>query len=138
MWGEVPAGKEDEQSLCSSASLPEIDLVVYEESLVPFTACDNEELPVSHSLPSSIDSRVFSALYGGEPRVFRYQGDGLYQVSVRAEQHGRQQLQIELNGTAVVATPLDLVAVCPASGKTVTLDSGAMSRSQPAPVFLAV
>ena len=65
------------------------------ESSVPFTACDDEDFPVAHSLPSAIDPRQFIARQGSLERTIEYQGEGVYEVAVRAELHGTEALQVE-------------------------------------------
>eukprot|EP00966_Prymnesium_polylepis_P282629 6530531-Prymnesium_polylepis.1 len=53
-----------------------------------FTACDSDNLPVSHQLPTRADSREFTAEIGrtGDPpsvlKRIEYVGDGIYEAYV--------------------------------------------------------
>ena len=119
MWGKVPP----EPVLCSGLSIPEIHPVVGAESTVLFQACDDEDFPVAHSLPSAVDSRLFAALQGDSTRPITYQGEGVYEVNVRVDLHGTYVMQITLDG-AKASSPLNFVATCPSTGRTDELSTG--------------
>ena len=120
-WGRVPA-----DALCASVVVSEASLTVGEESGILFTACDDDGLPVVHSLPSQTDDRRFIAQLSVSDELpqLQYIGDGLYEVRVRMTLHGNGALlQVFLNGT-VVAEPFHVIASCPSTGKSVALDTG--------------
>ena len=90
-WGQVPA-----DALCSSVVLFEANLTVGEEVNIPFTACDDDGLPVATGLPSLGDDRRFTAQrftaqlsIDYELLQPQYAGDGRYEVRVQVTQHGR-------------------------------------------------
>ena len=117
-WGHVLANES-----CVRIRLSEALLVVGTASRVPFTACDAEELPVAHGLPSATDGRRFTAQQGETRRAVSYLGEGAYEVASRAERNGTEFLQIDLDG-AVAAQPLLLLARCPSMGRTAVLATG--------------
>ena len=119
-WGRVPASE-----ACTGTHLPHAPrLVVGAESNVPFTACDSENLPVAHSIPSATDRRSFTATFSGTSSPLTYLGEGTYEVAVLAELHGTDVLQVNIDGDAAVP-PLDIEAACPSTGRTATLPTGA-------------
>ena len=118
VWGHVLAHES-----CVGIRLSEALLVVGTASRVPFTACDAEELPVAHGLPSATDGRRFTAQQGETRYAVAYLGEGTYEVAPRAIRHGTEVMTIELDG-AVAAPPLLLLARCPSMGRTAALPSG--------------
>ena len=120
MWGKVPP----EPALCSNVSITDVHVVVGVKNTVLFNACDEEDLPVAHSLPSAVDSRLFAAWQGDLERSIAYQGEGVYEVAILAELHGTDVLKIELDKT-VAGPPLTVVATCPSVGRSAALDTGA-------------
>ena len=127
VWGRVPNGE-----LCSSVALTRKEGVrVGEETAVIFTACDAEDFPVEHSLPSSTDGREFTA------RLRRtddnsvsvklsptYQGAGTYELILTPERWGVSDVVDVSLLQAPVVEPLVLVAACPDVGQTVQLSAG--------------
>ena len=117
-WGRVLASES-----CHGVRLSEALLVVGETSHVPFTACDDEELPVAHGLPSADDGRRFTVRQGETHSIVSYLGEGVYEVAIKAELYGTDAMQVELGGI-VVAPPLNLKATCPNTGRTASLATG--------------
>ena len=118
-WGRVLVNES-----CDGIRLSEVLLVVGTASRVPFTACDAEELPVAHGLPSAIDGRRFTARQGETRYSASYLGEGRYEVSPRAKRYGTDVMQIELD-LALASPPLLLRARCPSIGRTAALATGA-------------
>ena len=122
VWGRVPTN-----GMCNAVLLPEARLVVGEESSVSFTACDNDDLPVAHSVPSSTDLRSFTAFLGVTALSSPvYVGDGTYDVTLQTEFWGEDVLQMEINGSRAGA-PLKVVASCPSAGRTASLTTGSLT-----------
>ena len=119
-WGRVLANES-----CDGIRLSEVLLVVGTASRVPFTACDAEELPVAHGLPSATDGRRFTARQGETRYSASYLGEGRYEVTASAERHGTDVMQIELD-VALASPPLLLQARCPSMGRTAALATGAL------------
>ena len=119
VWGQVPP-----RELCSNRLLS-AKVVVDIGTSVPFTACDEEELPVAHGLPSSTDNRRFTASFDSDERKLTptYLGQGIYKAAVQVGTHGTHSLSVELNGNAAAAS-LSMQAVCPDVGRTVQLPGG--------------
>ena len=104
-WGQVNG------STCASAGAPRLDVgtTVGEEHLVPFTACDADNLPVAHRLPSKEDSREFMAAIvapypttSSESPVVIYSGEGLYAVLLSLAFHGPFVLHLHLGDQHVL------------------------------------
>ena len=120
-WGRVLSNE-----TCAGIRLSKKRLVVGVVSHVPFTACDDEALPVVHGLPSATDGRRFTARQGERQFAVSYLGEGAYEVAVEVELHGTDVMQTELGGV-VTGTHLKLVATCPSTGRTAALPSGVLS-----------
>ena len=76
VWGRVPP----EPELCSSVPRHANELIVVAgvAAFATFTACDAEDMPVAHGLPTGNDDRRFTALLrdlGGSP-IVTYRGEG--------------------------------------------------------------
>eukprot|EP00966_Prymnesium_polylepis_P042592 989610-Prymnesium_polylepis.1 len=75
--------------------------------LVPFTACDRDQLPVDHQLPSQSDTRRFAAgcnaTAGAEEQAapIDYFGTGIYTLSLDIRQHGPFVCVLLLGGPEV-------------------------------------
>ena len=123
-WGRVFA-----EELCSDRLLS-VQLIVGIGTSVPFTACDDEALPVAHGLPSPTDDRRFTASLDGQQSSPTYVGQGIYEATVLASTHGTHALHIELNSNAVGGT-LTLLVACPSSGRTVALATGRLAFRTP-------
>ena len=80
-------------------------------------------LQVVHRLPNRNDLREFTAFLGGTRQELAYNGEGVYTIAARSEAHGTHVLLVELNGTTA-ADGQTVLAVCPASGRTVKLETG--------------
>ena len=120
-WGRVLSNE-----TCSGIRLSKEFLVVGAVSHISFTACDDEDLPVTHGLPSATDGRRFAARQREKEIAVSYLGEGSYEVAVQTELYGTDVVQIELGGAAT-GSPLELVATCPSTGRTSALSTGAMS-----------
>uniref|UniRef100_A0A7S4F921 histidine kinase n=1 Tax=Chrysotila carterae TaxID=13221 RepID=A0A7S4F921_CHRCT len=84
--------------------------------LLPFTACDKEGLPVSHSLPSSTDSRQFKLISMDAPTNIELLGVRFYSGNFFAEvlpkRPGLFEIKLELSGESVDARMM-LTVDCP-------------------------
>ena len=122
-WGRVPA-----EELCSNR-LSSVHLIVGIGTSVPFTACDYEELPVVHGLPSPRDDRRFTAFLDSDGRLLfpAYVGQGIYEAAVQVSTHGTHSLRVELDSDTAVGI-LSMQAACPEVGQTVPLPAGATFR----------
>ena len=123
VWGLVPPAP----ALCSSVPpTEELSVVVGVTTLVTFTACDDEFLPVAHGLPRTNppDNRRFTASLSSGKEVPSpvYARQGIYEVAVQVETHGNHDLTIYLNSTA--AGLLSIRATCPTVGQTAALSTG--------------
>ena len=118
-WGRVLTDE-----LCTSR-LISVPLIVGVGSNVLFTACDIENLPVSHGLPSPTDDRRFTASLDSDGKQLTpaYLGGGMYEIIVQVGTHGTHSLTIELNDTAAAGS-LSMQAACPDVGRTVQLAGG--------------
>ena len=123
-WGRVFA-----EEPCSDKLLS-VQLIVGIGTSVPFTACDDEALPVAHGLPSPTDDRRFTASLGSDGRQLiptYYVGQGIYEAAVLASTHGTRTLHVELNSTTAGGT-LMLLAKCPNTGQKIALATGKLCR----------
>ena len=137
-WGQVNG------STCSSAAVaPRLDAgtTMGEEILLPFTACDVDDLPVAHRLPSQVDSRSFKAAIeapylaaDSQPAAVAYSGEGQYGVLFSLTFHGPvilhlylgDQHALTINGTSRCRVGKMAaesgVCVCPAGMEPVRKD----------------
>ena len=118
-WGRVLTDE-----LCTSRHI-HVPLIVGVGSDTVFTACDIENLPVAHGLPSPTDDRHFTASLDSDGKQLNpiYLGGGVYEIIVQVGTHGTHSLSVELNSTAAAAS-LSMQAACPDVGRTVQLPGG--------------
>ena len=118
-WGRVLTDE-----LCTSR-LIYVPLIVGVGSSVLFTACDIENLPVAHGLPSPTDDRRFTASLNSDGKQLTptYLGGGTYEIIVQVGTRGTHSLSVELDSTEAVAS-LSMQAACPDVGRTVQLPGG--------------
>lgn len=94
VWGSVVGG------FCSMTNRSESDSLISATLLVPerasFTACDVDDIPVGHSLPSPTDARLFIATIEGKEQSIEYYGGGMYLAKLLINRHGSFYLDIQL------------------------------------------
>ena len=129
---------------CANISTPPVLQVhIGETAEQPFTACDLEALPVSHSLPSARDARTFVAKLarlGGKgwpdaatatAQAVVYASAGVYEVSVVAPSDiGYHQLSLALDDEPIDSTVSVQVTSTPGPNSTQP-SSQAQLRSTP-------
>ena len=101
VWGRVEGGM-----LCTQIAPTTLRVSAFEQHTTPFTACDSDNLPVNHQLPSPIDARRFSARMdaangGNEVMSTEYQGQGIYNLPFTVPAHGAFAFQLQLSGLDV-------------------------------------
>eukprot|EP00966_Prymnesium_polylepis_P025979 598893-Prymnesium_polylepis.1 len=123
VWGNVASGDRCERLYHHALDRP---VTVGEVERVGFTACDVDNIPVEHQLPSRTDERSFSARlnasYGTEQSVpsIDYSGGGQYEVLLDVPRHGDFAVELKLGG--MPAAQLTGVAEC--SSERVPLPGG--------------
>lgn len=124
-WGVVPSY---DVGACASPQLAQQELTIGTATPMEFTACDFEDIPVSHEVPKysnlvSFKVRVSSVLHADGRRKMEHDGSqgsaevvysaaGRYNAMVTVNQLGNYTLSLFLNGSAVGANHT-VRAICP-------------------------
>lgn len=107
-WGVVT---NKSAGACASPQLAQQELTIDEATVMEFTACDYEDIPVSHSVQNFIVRVTHSDGPQGSATV-AYSAAGRYDATVIVNQLGEYTLSLELNGSAV-GVDRNVSAVCP-------------------------
>jgi len=111
-WGRVELG-----GRCAPSTLRLDNGTSTDDQIrVAYTACDIDDLPVDHQLPTQSDNRRFSAQLTSatstkESVRIEYLGSGVYEILLRVSVHGEYSVQLLLDGAD--AARLVGYATCP-------------------------
>ena len=114
-WGVV---RNYSEGACASPQLAQQELTISEATVMEFTACDYEDIPVSHRIsPRRFTVRVASDPHADEPQgtsatVESSAAPGKYYAMVTVNQLGNYTVSLLLDGSAV-GVDLTVRAVCP-------------------------